>query len=84
LVLWLVNSKVMNVHEDFEYHDGGCYLSNTGRQKYIKYFLQRLEEQVQNAEGENQPRWDLMTSQVKVFKQFVYHPSQLYKPYQIR
>ncbi|GAB1543360.1 hypothetical protein NUACC21_60340 [Scytonema sp. NUACC21] len=84
LVLWLVNSKIMDAREDFEYYDGGCYLNNSGRPKYIKYFLQRLEEEVQDAEGEKQPRWDLMTRQVKAFKEFVYHPTQIYKPYQIR
>ncbi|MDB9373230.1 CRISPR-associated endonuclease Cas1 [Nodularia sphaerocarpa] len=84
LVLWLVNSKIMKIAEDFEYHDSGCYLNNYGRPKYIKYFLQRLEEEVQNAQGEKQPRWDLITQQIKSFKNFVYHPSQLYQPYQIR
>ncbi|MHC5730134.1 MAG: CRISPR-associated endonuclease Cas1, partial [Nostoc sp.] len=84
LVLWLINTKVMNTQEDFEYHDSGCYLNNAGRAKYIKYFLQRLDEEVQNAKGEKQPRWDLMTQQIKAFKDFVYQPSQLYKPYQIR
>ncbi|MDK2410780.1 CRISPR-associated endonuclease Cas1 [Aphanizomenon sp. PH219] len=84
LVLWLVNTKIMNIDNDFEYHDSGCYLNNSGRPKYIKYFLQRLEEEVQNSEGEKQPRWDLMTQQIKAFKDFVYQPSKLYKPYQIR
>lgn len=84
LVLWLVNTKVMKYTDDFEYHDSGCYLNNSGRQKYIKYFLQRLEETIQNQNGEQQPRWDLITQQIKAFKQFVYQPSQLYQPYLIR
>ncbi|MBC5794800.1 MAG: CRISPR-associated endonuclease Cas1 [Sphaerospermopsis kisseleviana] len=84
LVLWLINSKIMDDTQDFVYHDGGCYLNNHGREKYIKYFLQKLEEDVQNQKGENQPRWDLMTQQIKVFKEFVYQPSQVYQPYQIR
>lgn len=84
LVLWLVNSKIMQVGEDFEYHDGGCYLNSAGRVKYIKYFLQRLEEEVQNADGEKQPRWDLITQQIKKFKNFVDHPCELYQPYLIR
>jgi CRISP-associated protein Cas1 len=83
LVLWLINTKVINANEDFKYHNSGCYLNGIGRQKYIKYFLQKLEE-VQNSEGEKQPRWDLMTQQVKAFKEFVYQPTKLYKPYQIR
>jgi len=36
LVLWLVNTKIMDVNNDFEYHDCGCYLNNFGRPKYIK------------------------------------------------
>lgn len=84
LVLWLINSKIMDDTQDFVHHDGGCYLNNHGREKYIKYFLQKLEEDVQNQKGENQPRWDLMTQQIKIFKEFVYQPSQVYQPYQIR
>ncbi len=84
LVMWLVNSKVMDAEKDFEYHNGGCYLNNTGRPKYLKFFLQRLEEEVQAESGEKQPRWDLLTQQVKAFKAFVYKPIQLYQPYQIR
>ncbi|MEH2450758.1 CRISPR-associated endonuclease Cas1 [Nostoc sp.] len=84
LVLWLINSKVMDTQKDFEYHDSGCYLNNSGRPKYIKYFLQRLESEVQNSQAEKQPRWDLITQQIKLFKDFVYQPSKLYKPYQIR
>jgi len=84
LVLWLVNSKVMDVQTDFDYHAGGCYLNNYGRPKYIKYFLNRLEEEVQNAKLEKQLRWDLMRQQIKCFKEFVYQPSQIYDPYQIR
>jgi len=84
LVLWLVNSKVMDRETDFAYQNGGCYLNNSGRPKYLKFFLQRLEEEVQSILGEKQPRWDLITQQIKAFKEFVYQPSRLYKPYQIR
>lgn len=84
LVLWLVNTKVMDNTTDFEYHDSGCYLNDLGRSKYMKFFLQRLEEEVQIESGEKQPRWYLLTQQVKLFKQFIYQPIQVYKPYQIR
>jgi len=30
-----------------------------------------------------QPKWDLLTQQVKAYKGFVYEPKQLYQPYQI-
>lgn len=84
LVLWLVNSKVMNVQNDFDYRDGGCYLNDSGRRKYLQAFVQRMEEEIQTDSGEKQPKWDLLTQQVKVYKQFVYNPSLVYQPYQIR
>jgi CRISPR-associated protein Cas1 len=84
LLLWLVNSRVIDAKSDFEYRDGGCFLNDTGRKKYLQAFLQRMEEQIQDENGEKQPRWDLLTRQVKAYKQFVYNPSYAYQPYQIR
>lgn len=84
LVLWLINSKVMDATADFVYRDGGCYLNDRGRPKYLKAFLQRMEELIQTGAGDRQPRWDLLTHQVKAYKQFVYSPTSLYQPYQIR
>lgn len=81
LVLWLVNSQVMDAQADFVYRDGGCFLNDVGRGKYLKYFLQRQEEKVQSPEGEAQPKWDLLNRQVKAYKQFVYQPIQSYQPY---
>lgn len=43
-----------------------------------------MEEEIQTTSEEKQPKWDLLTQQVKVYKQFVYEPKQLYQPYQIR
>jgi CRISPR-associated protein Cas1 len=84
LVLWLVNSKIVDVHEDFVYRDSGCYLNDSGRTKYLKFFLQRMEEPMLIDLGEKQPRWDLLNQQVKAFKQFVYNPAQTYQPYKLR
>ncbi len=84
LVLWLINSKVVDAQNDFDYRDGGCFLNDTGRKKYFKAFLQRMEEQLQTDSTEKQPRWHTLTTQVKAYKQFVYNPIQQYKPYQIR
>jgi len=84
LVLWLINTKVVDAQNDFDYRDGGCFLNDTGRKKYLKAFLQRMEEQLQTDSTEKQPRWHTLTTQVKAYKQFVYNPIQLYKPYQIR
>lgn len=84
LVLYLVNRGVMNVLEDFERRDGGCFLNNSGRKKFLKAFVQRMEETITNDEGEKQLRWDILMQQVKRFKQFVYSPSYGYEPYLIR
>lgn len=83
LVLWLVNSKIMDANSDFTYRDGGCYLNDLGRTKYLSFFLQRMEEPMLTDSGEQQPRWDLLNQQVKAFKQFVYNPAQIYQPYKI-
>jgi CRISP-associated protein Cas1 len=84
LLLWLVNSRVIDAKDDFDYRDGGCFLNDRGRRKYLQAFLQRMEEQIQDDNGEKQPRWDLLTRQVKAYKQFVYNPSYQYQSYQIR
>lgn len=83
LVLWLVNSKIVDAQADFVYRDGGCYLNDLGRTKYLSFFLQRMEEPMLTDSGEEQPRWDLLNQQVKAFKQFVYHPALTYQPYKI-
>lgn len=84
LVLYLVNRSTIDANEDFFYHDGGCFLNDSGRRKYLRAFLQRMEEEIETDDGGKQPKWDLLTQQVKAFKQFVYHPVVGYKPYQIR
>lgn len=84
LVLWLVNTRVMDAEADFEPRNGGCYLSSSGRKKYLRAFLQRMEESVQADNPDPQPRWDLLNRQVKAYKQFVYTPAEVYSPYRIR
>ncbi|MDB9510549.1 CRISPR-associated endonuclease Cas1 [Kamptonema animale CS-326] len=84
LVLWLVNSKVMDVQNDFIYRDSGCFLNDLGRAKFLKFFVQRMEDEIKTDSGGKQPKWDLLSQQIKAFKQFVYHPVEIYQPYQIR
>ena len=84
LVMYLVNKSIVDIDQDFVYHDGGCFLNDTGRRKYLTTFVQRMEEEFINDRGDKQPKWDLLNQQVKEFKQFVYAPSQVYQPYQIR
>jgi CRISP-associated protein Cas1 len=83
LVLYLVNRKIVDAVADFVFVEGGCYLNETGRKKYLRAFLNRMEETLQ-AEGGEQPRWDTLMQQVKAYKQFIYAPAELYKPYLIR
>jgi CRISP-associated protein Cas1 len=82
LVLYLANRKIVNVQEDFEYKNGGCFLNESGRKKYLGAFLQRMEEETK-VDGEKQPKWDLLTRQIRGYKQFVYNPSHHYQPYRI-
>jgi len=84
LVLWLLNRHILDSQKDFAYHDGGCYLNELGRKKFLKALVQRMEEEIQADSGGKQPKWDLLNQQVKAYKQFVYNPSQGYQPYQSR
>ncbi|MDY7015054.1 MAG: CRISPR-associated endonuclease Cas1 [Cyanobacteriota bacterium] len=84
LVLYSLNKRIMNARQDFEYRDGGCFLNDSGRKKYLQTFLQRMEETVQTHNRSTQPRWDLLMQQVKEFRQFIYQPSLGYQPYLIR
>lgn len=83
LILRVVNCKEINAQADFVYNKGGCYLNDSGRRKYLKAFLRRMEEPIQTALKPNTPRWDLLTQQVKAYKQFIYDPKNLYQPYLI-
>lgn len=117
LVLYLINRGVMDSEQDFEQRNGGCYLNDSGRKKYLRSFLQRMEEKGQTStassptaqgsdpvrrlrrrvaerqvevlveqlsKANDQPRWDVLMQQIKAYKQFVYHPEQVYQPYLIR
>ncbi|MHC5916992.1 MAG: CRISPR-associated endonuclease Cas1 [Nostoc sp.] len=83
LVMWLINRKMVNAESDFEFNNGGCYLNDTGRKKFLKAFLQRMTEEIKIDNGEKQPKWDILNQQVRAFKQFVYNPSHSYQPYRI-
>jgi CRISPR-associated protein Cas1 len=84
LVLYLINGGMMNVVHDFEFRDGGCFLNESGRRKYLKAFVMRMEEGIKNDAGEHMPRWDVLMTQVRRIKNYVYDPSAGYKPYLIR
>lgn len=80
-VLWLINSRILHIDYDFRYQNGGCFLNQQGRKKFLTYWLKRMEEKIGS---EDQPRWDILTQQVRLYKQFIYNPIQGYQPYQIR
>jgi CRISPR-associated protein Cas1 len=82
LVMWLINRKIVSAECDFEFKNGGCFLNDSGRKKFLRAFLQRMTEEIQTNDGK-QPKWDLLTQQVRAFKQFVYNPSHQYQPYRI-
>lgn len=84
VILYLIKKGVVHAQQDFEYRDGGCFLNESGRRKYLTAFMQRMEEEVKVAEDERQPRWDLLMQQVKKYRQFIYNPVYGYEPYQIR
>ena len=81
IVLYLINRKIVNAEADFEYRNGGCYLNHSGRVKYLKAFVLRMEEKVSTNSADSQPRWDLINQQVKAFKRFVYNSANEYQPY---
>jgi CRISP-associated protein Cas1 len=83
LVMYLIDRKLVDAQKDFVYRDGGCYLNDFGRTKYLRAFVLRMEEEIQIDSGDRQPKWDLLNRQVKAYKQFVYNPAQLYQPYQM-
>lgn len=83
LVIYLINRNQINAVDDFEYRDGGCFLNNSGRKKYLKSFLQRMESTI-TSENEEVPKWDILVQQVKEFKRFIYEPAKVYSPYLIK
>lgn len=83
LVLYLVNRQIIKPEEDFEARKGGCYLNESGRRRFLRAFLQRMNELVETESGQ-QPRWDLLTQQVRAYRQFCLQPGFVYPVYKIR
>lgn len=84
LVLYLVNRNMLNIQDDFEYRDGGCFLGSSGRKVFLRAFVQRMEEEILTEQRDRQPRWHLLMSQVKSYKRFIYSPVHGYQPSLIR
>lgn len=82
LVLYLLNKKMLSL-DHFEYRDGGCFLNHSGRKIYLAAFVRQMEEVI-DINGAQEPRWDLLTQQVRAYQRFVYEPVMGYFPYRIR
>jgi CRISP-associated protein Cas1 len=80
LVLYLVNRNMVDPDEDFTYTENACYLNTSGRTIFLKAFLFRMEEVIKTSLS-NQPRWVLVSKQVKEFIRYVYNSSEDYRPY---
>ncbi|MCS6958628.1 MAG: CRISPR-associated endonuclease Cas1 [Pseudanabaenaceae cyanobacterium SKYGB_i_bin29] len=80
LVIWLVNNRVMQPANHFEYRDGGCYLNQAGKKKFLQHFVSRMEGRLKLDE-QDQPRWALIHRQVKLYREAlqtgVYHPYRI-------
>ncbi|APB32485.1 CRISPR-associated Cas1 family protein [Gloeomargarita lithophora Alchichica-D10] len=79
LVLWLINSHSVNFNHDFIYERGGCFLNNTGRVKYLKYFRDRMQENLKNF-----TRWDYLLQTIRTYRHSVLNPLIPYQTYAIR
>ncbi|MDX2273556.1 MAG: CRISPR-associated endonuclease Cas1 [Cyanobacteriota bacterium] len=90
LVLWLINTGVMDPFEDFTDEVEGCLLTQSGRTKFLQAFIQRMEDTVQPPKDsvtgteEDIPRWALVNHQVQIYRQFVGNQLPFYTPYLIR
>jgi CRISPR-associated protein Cas1 len=82
LVIWLINTKVIHSTEHFEYRDGGCYLNQIGKKKFLQYFVNRMEGKLKLEDNEPpQPRWALIQRQVKRYREAL--NTGFYIPYRI-
>ncbi len=80
LVLYLINRNMICPDENFTYTEHACYLNTAGRRAFLKAFLARMEETV-NMPLPDQPRWVLVSRQVKEFIRYAYDPVKDYQAY---
>lgn len=91
LVLWLINTGVMDPCKDFIDEAESCLLAQSGRTKFLQAFIQRMEDIVQlpktpvtSTVDQEIPRWNIVTRQVQIYRQLVNNQLPFYTPYQIR
>ena len=80
LVLYLINRNMINSQDSFTYKEDACYLNAAGRSTFLNAFLLRMEETI-NTPIPNQPRWLLVSRQVKEFIRYAYKPEADYQAY---
>ncbi|WP_448526977.1 CRISPR-associated endonuclease Cas1 [Parathermosynechococcus lividus] len=73
LVLQLVNRRLIRPEDDFRFEAGGCFLNEHGRQRFLKHFIQRMEQQTQE-----EPFWHVLARQVRAFCQWLRCPDHLW------
>ncbi len=78
LVLQLVNSRVIKPDDDFEFREGGCFLNESGKRKFLQAFLQRMEPKSEAS------RWNTLDGQVRSYRKFIYQSEHMYEPFRIR
>jgi CRISP-associated protein Cas1 len=83
LVLMMINQHAID-SSDFVIKNGVCSLNLIGRRKYSQAFLARMEAETNVKDGDEQPKWDILTKQIRHYKKFIFDPSEIYQPYQIR
>jgi CRISP-associated protein Cas1 len=83
LVLYLINRNMICPDENFTYTEDACYLNVSGRRTFLNAFLARMEETIKMPLPD-QPRWLLISRQVKEFIRYAYHPDREYQAYLIQ
>jgi CRISPR-associated protein Cas1 len=83
VVLYLINRAMVDPKADFEWNGTACYLNHSGRRQFLQAFVQRMHEEITVGEV-MQPRWALLSQQVKAFKHYCQAPELPYVAYRIR
>ena len=83
LVLYLVNSGIVDADTDFDWVDDGCYLNSPGRRKFLQILIQRMSELLRIG-SDACPRWHYLTQQVKEYARCLTEPKSPYQLYLIR
>jgi CRISP-associated protein Cas1 len=83
LVLYLINRNMVCPDENFTYTEDACYLNTAGRKTFLTAFLARMEETIKMPLPD-QPRWLLVSRQVKEFIRYAYNPDSDYQAYLIQ